>query len=74
MTVTFHEDDQELLYINLNSNEQGVAFVQTVRECFEGYTKQDVKKAIAVRNASTMLGCQSEIGTRDRIPSKWQRS
>ena len=39
---------------------QGVAFVQTVRKYFEGYTKHEVKKAIAVRDAPTMLGYLAE--------------
>ena len=58
--VTFHEDEQGPPYIDLQDTKKGVAFVQTVRKSFEGYTKQDVKKAIAAREAPTMLGCQSE--------------
>ena len=57
VTVIFYKDEQGPPYFNLQDKEQGVAFVQTVHKSFEGYTKHEVKKAIATREAPTMLGC-----------------
>ena len=51
VTVTFHKDEQGLLYIDVKG--QGFTFVQTVRESFEGCTKKDMKKATAAREAPT---------------------
>ena len=70
ITVIFHEDEQGLHYIDLQDNEQGIAFVQTVRASFEGYTKQDVKKAIATHDAPTMLYCLSEQDMEYLVSSK----
>ena len=62
ITVIFHEDEQGLLpYIDLENEDQGVVFVQTVRESFEGYTKHEVKKAITACEAPTMLGCMEYL-------------
>ena len=61
MRVIFYEGEQGLPYIDLQGEEQGFAFVQTVRKSFEGYTKNEVKKAIIARGALTVLGCLSEI-------------
>ena len=68
--VIFYEDEQGLPYIDLQEEEQGVAFVQTVRESFEGYTKNEVKKAITAREAPTMLGCLSERDMEYLVSSK----
>ena len=70
VTVTFREDEQGLPYIDLKNKEQGVAFVQKVCESFEGYTKQDVKKSIAVREAPTMAGWQLERDMEYLVSSK----
>ena len=45
-------------------------FVQTVRESYEGYTKQEVKKAISAREAPTMLGCLSKQDLEVLVSSK----
>jgi hypothetical protein len=60
ITVIFCEDEQWLPYIDLKDKDQGVIFVQTVRESYKGYTKQEAKKAITAREAPTMLDCLSE--------------
>ena len=44
--------------------------MQTVRESFEGYTKNEVKKAITAREAPTMLGCLSERDMEYLVSSK----
>ena len=70
ITVIFHEDEQGLPYIDLENEDQGVVFVQTMRESFEGYTKHEVKKAITARKAPTMLGCLSERDMEYLVSSK----
>ena len=70
MKVIFFEDEQGLPYIDLEKEKQGVAFVQTVRKSFEGYTKNEIKKAITAREAPTMLGCLSERDIEYLVSSK----
>ena len=41
-----------------------------MRESFEGYTKNEVKKAITAREAPTMLGCLSEQDMEYLVSSK----
>ena len=70
ITVIFHKEKQGLPYINLQDNEQGVAFVRTVHKSFEVHNKQDVKKSIAALEAPTMLGCQSDRDMEYLVNSK----
>ena len=58
VSFRFNEGDDGLPYIN--AGEEGLIFVQTVRQQYEGFTKKQVEKAILARKATGLLGYPTE--------------
>jgi hypothetical protein len=72
--VRFYKDENKLLYINLKGSEEDAAtllvqmgskeaasaFVQTVRQDYEGFTKKEVLQAKEARRAMGLIGNPSK--------------
>ena len=58
VSFRFNEGDDGLPYID--AGEEGLIFVQTVRQQYEGFTKKQVEKAILARKATGLLGYPTE--------------
>jgi hypothetical protein len=67
--ITFHCKENGvchgLPYIDMHST-NAVAMVQTIRQCYEGYTKRKVQDAIAACKAQAMIGHPTDANS-----SKW---
>ena len=71
--ITFKRDTgicDGMPYIGLRDSKEGVNFIQTVRDNYEGFTKRDVLDAKLARRAQAMIGHPTDSVFKEMVSHK----